>query len=182
MGSRLEETLSSPADEPPPIYMGLQPLSVSHMHNKIAPYLEGIEWFDADSLHNASIDGRLGEFVDALTSKRRPIILVGPEHLESLTFIKPVRTFTSMDAGNDIQILVPDKNCWTHYEQVKELLSQCISPRCVVLYCCSMMAEVLIHDFATVKNITQIDCGSVFDPYCGKDSRSYHKKLTSKAL
>ena len=120
--------------------------------------IEG-DYPDADILHRASIKGELGLLMDVIA--KRNVVLVGPAHLRKLTFYNGF-------------IEVPLKNAWKQYENI--LLSIALSSSDVILYCCGMMAEVFIHAFH-VDDITQIDCGSVFDPYVGVNSRQYHKKL-----
>ncbi len=119
---------------------------------------------DADILHKASINGELGEFFKAL--KGRQLFMIGPMRLHTLNIIK----------SGDIFRDIPLKNAWTDYDMVKEYIHGVVCPDDVVLYCCGMMAEVLIWDMYS-DDITQIDCGSVFDPYVGVNSRQYHKKL-----
>jgi hypothetical protein len=46
-----------------------------------------------------------------------------------------------------------------------------------------MMSNVLIddlHPIAEVVGVTLLDMGSIFDPYVGVNSRSYHNKLNLK--
>lgn len=161
MGERLRESIQKSPD-----YMaGIQPLSLSH---KIAPKVKefckglDIDWYDADALHSASIDGRLNDFVKALDGKY--IILVGPLHLSSMF--------------SCVHIVIPDVDCWLKYKEIKEQLNYHLDegPNSVVLFCASMMTEILISDFATY-DCTMIDCGSVLDPFVGVKSRSYHHKL-----
>jgi len=116
---------------------------------------------DADILHKASINGALDSFFNALEGKE--IVLVGPRHLRSLDL-------------NQLFIQVPNKNAWLEYDAIKIELEEATIKGDVVLYCCGMMAEVLIWDMYS-DDFTQIDCGSVFDPYVGINSRQYHKKL-----
>ena len=116
-------------------------------------------WPSADILHHASIKGELAPFIEALEGRK--VIMVGPKHLHSLGFK---------------MVYVPLKNAWTKYEALKAIVKSHIEPGCVVLYSCGMMAEVFINELYSTK-FTQIDTGSVFDPYCGVRSRRYHFKL-----
>lgn len=129
--------------------------------------LEG-EYADADILHRASIKGELDLFLEVLKSRKQDIILVAPERLKNAI---PCRTF----------IEVPLKNAWLEYEHTLERIRFHVNKYDIVLYCCGMMAEVLIHDMfnfePVVDKFTQIDLGSVLDPYVGVNSRTYHKKL-----
>ena len=155
LGERLKKTLKNPD------YMiGIQPLSVSHLPNSVNKYFSKIDQlYDADAIHSASIDGRMVELFDAISE--RYIILVGPSHL--------------MNVFNSVHIVIPDKNCWLNYKEIKEQLDFHIegSINPVVVLCCGMMAEVLISEI----DCTAIDVGSAFDPYCGVLSRKYHHKL-----
>lgn len=118
-------------------------------------------WADADILHKASINGELNLFMDAL--KHKQVILVGPERLGALPFLSQI-------------IPVPLKNAWNDYKRVSSLLKEFMCSDAIVLLCCGMMAEVLIWDLCR-EDVTMIDAGSVFDPYCGYNTRNYHKKL-----
>jgi hypothetical protein len=159
MGVRLIESISVEPD-----YMvGIQPLSVEHLGASVQNYFGGFDLYNADVLHNASIESRMTRFIQAL--ENRYVILVGPPHLANL--------FDEM-----VHIVISPLNAWLDYESIRaELDFQLDSaPDPVVLLCCGMMAEVLIHDFCE-ETITMIDTGSVFDPYMGVKSRKYHHKL-----
>ena len=116
---------------------------------------------DADILHKASIGEELGEF--CMNLRHTDLIIVGPKHIEGLMVWREF-------------IEVPERNAWLQHDQILEQLRNMIQKWDVVLYCCGMMAEVLIWELYD-KKIIQIDCGSVFDPYCGVKSRNYHHKL-----
>jgi hypothetical protein len=95
--------------------------------------------------------------------KEKWIILVGPTHLLELNI-------------STLFCRVPMLNAWRIHNDILDALKLNANPGTVVLYCCGMMAEVLIHEMYS-ESITQIDCGSVFDPYVGVKSRQYHHKL-----
>ena len=118
-------------------------------------------WADADILHRASINGEINQFCEALYG--RYVIMVGPAHLEPLKWI-------------DKLVYVPKKNAWLSYTGIKAVIKCHLPADCVVLYCCGMMAEVLIHELYDPR-LTMIDVGSALDPYCNVKSRTYHHKL-----
>lgn len=159
LGKALRESIVTEPD-----YMvGIQPLSVSHLPASIDNYFGHFKSiYNADVLHNASIDGKLHELWGALKGKY--VILVGPAHLSSI-----------YDA---VHIVIPSANCWLEYEKIKQQIEFHVEGinNAVVLLCASMISEVLIHYFADYPH-TFIDCGSVFDPYVGIYSRKYHSKL-----
>lgn len=157
MGLRLIQTIN----EEPSYMVGIQPLSVQGLPQAVEAYFSHFKTlYNADVLHSASIDGLLEKFFNAL--KGRYIILVGPAHLA--------------DLFDCIHIVIPSLNCWLTYPEIKEQINFHLVDDAVVLFCASMMTEVLISDFKE-RNCTMIDCGSVFDPYVNVKSRSYHHKL-----
>lgn len=168
MGKRLRQVLESK----PTYMMGLQPLTISSDRIiQIQKDFPGIDWVDADSIHNASIDGRIGELFDSL--KGRNVLVVGPKHIAKINFKEWNFVF------------VPYNNCWSEYNSIKRELYLAMNhintlnkESIVVLFCASMMSEVLIDDFSYLDYHTFIDIGSAFDPYAGVKSRGYHHKLS----
>ena len=72
----------------PAYYMGLQPFAVDRMGDKIDEWCRDnnvqIEWCNSDFLHDASIDGRLDEFGQALQGRK--VIFVGPKRLKKMAW------------------------------------------------------------------------------------------------
>ena len=116
---------------------------------------------DADVIHRASINGELDSLFTALSDK--DVVLVGPKHLSKLGY-----PWT--------HVITDTKNAWMQHRSVKTTLQMWLDMDVVILYCCGMMAEVLIWELYN-ENFTQIDIGSAFDPYVGVKSRMYHNKL-----
>lgn len=146
------------------IVMGLQPDTHGLYHNK-APYPQ--EWVNADVLHNQSEKGGLVEFMDAL--KGKDVTIVGASHLKELGFNR---------------IPTPNKNAWLQYETIQKKVEKVAKKgNQVILFSCGMLKVPLIEWVSrTYPNNTYIDTGSVFDPYCGVNSRSYHKKVDTKLI
>lgn len=163
LGLKLRDVL----EDKPKYMIGIQPLLVATDQAFVKKYFTGLDIYDADVLHSASIDGRIAEFMAALLGRR--ILFVGPSHLMALA-----------DKFHEILgaklIDVPKKNCWEKYEDIIESIEQELTKDCVVLLSCGMMAECVIHHFKDY-DATFIDTGSVFDPFCNVLSRSYHHKL-----
>src|SRR5690606_31949773 len=158
MGKRLREALESK----PNYIVGLQPITLAFERwPQIQKEFPDIQWVDADSIHNASIDGRLEEMFRAICEE--DVILVGPAHL------KPLQYKYEYDFME-----IPSVNCWQQYEYVVHSLMD--RKKAIVLLCASMMSEVIIDEFR-YSSMTFIDMGSVLDPYCGVKSRRYHHKL-----
>jgi hypothetical protein len=167
LGSRLRKVVESKPD----YLMGLQPLAVVfHGARQISGVAGDRAWVLADSLHLASKEGRLGRFFDTLVG--RNVTLVGPGHLHELS-----------EAREWTHHTVPSRKCWTQYSEIRELLKGSIpAADGVVLFCASMMSNVLIDDLYRFNSAnTYIDAGSVFDPYAGIDSRAYQRGLGQEA-
>lgn len=163
LGARLHKILVSG----PSYYLGLQPISMSKQYKnydrlQVFTKLLGINWVDADVLHNASAEKRLFQFIEALQG--RYLVVVGPVHLSKIF--------------ECVHIVTLPVNCWLNYQQVKNELHFHLDGvnNAVVLFSASMMSNVLIDDFSDSHH-TLIDTGSVFDPYCGVFSRGYHYNL-----
>lgn len=160
LGSALRQSVS----KEPEYMVGIQPLSVSHLPEDVANYFGHFKTlYNADVLHNASIEGRIEQFTSALAG--RYIILVGPAHLADLF-------------SECVHIVIPNINCWTEFEHVRQHIDFHIEGinNAVVILAASMMSEVIISYFEDYPH-TFIDVGSVFDPYCNVKSRKYHYKL-----
>jgi hypothetical protein len=144
--------------------VGVQPLSISHIPADVENYFGHFKkLYNADVLHNASINGVLSKFIKSLQG--RYIILVGPPHLADFFH-------------ECVHIVIPNLNCWLQYENIRQQIefhTEGINDT-VVLLAASMMSEVLIDWFADTSH-TFVDVGSVFDPYAGVNSRKYHFKL-----
>lgn len=160
LGNRLRQSI----EQEPGYMVGIQPLSISHIPEQVQNYFGHFKkLYNADVLHNASIEGRLDMFTRALEG--RYIVLVGPAHLANFF-------------PECVHIVIPSLNCWTEYENVRQQIEFHIDGinNAVVLLASSMMSEVLIADFEDYPH-TFVDVGSVLDPYCGVNSRRYHHKL-----
>lgn len=171
MGERLRKIVESK----PKYLMGMQPLTVaSERWAQIEKDFPGIDWVDGDSIHNASIDGKLPQLIDGLDSDTT--VIIGPKHINNDL------QYTDKLSFSWIGITIPSMNCWLEYETVVHELHQFLMDKrnCVILLCASMMSEILIDQFSEDGH-TLIDMGSVLDPYAGVKSRRYHHKLNINA-
>lgn len=173
MGIRLYKILESK----PPYIMGLQPMA-QRLRGGQADFeelLNGINWIDADVLHKQSIktNGNLSELFKAL--QQRDVILVANENLIPMSgYIFDI----NLDRYYN-QIVISSTDCWLEYKDILKRLNDLIITDVVILYCASMASEVLIDDIWNKygDSVTQIDIGSLFDPFVGEKTRSYHRNL-----
>ena len=161
MGLELKKILESS----PKYNVSIQPHGYNIWKHKILE-LKGIEFSNSDIIHNASVSREINKLFKILDNKN--VLLVGPKHLSKLNEFK---------INN--HIVIPSENCWLHYKTIEESIRKILKPDIVILYSASMMSNVIIDNlYNEFKNtITQIDCGSVFDPYVGLSTRTYHKKM-----
>ena len=117
----------------------------------------------------------IDEFIEVL--KTRTVIVVGPKwftHLESL--------FNHTHVLSPFGTLFKDEEVIKLESKVSEEIEKVINLNPVVLYSCSIPAKLMSDKFYNQhKNkITQIDMGSIWDPYCGKKTRPYHEKVLNR--
>lgn len=172
MGKRLKRII----DNKPKYYIGLQDLAKKQNTGKseFDRLVKKNQWCSTEVFTRASIKGRFHEFFDVLS--RRDIIFVGNKH-----------TYKNLFQILSSPVFVPEIDCWNDYDRILRELKQKIKSSnhiqkeqgLIILYSASMMANILIGDIYTAygNTITQLDMGSVFDPYVGRNTRSYHKNL-----
>jgi len=162
--------------QPQRFYCGMQPKGMRDLGDDIKRWIVSneceLEWCNADIIHDASIEGRLGELWTA--ARRRKKILVGPNHL------KPIAN--KYGCG---YVFVPDRNCFKWRTTIEADIGEELAHAgkdAVILYCASMLTEVLIDSIHTAygDTLTQIDAGSALDPYVGVNSRRYHKQIIER--
>ena len=151
-----------------PYYTGLQGLAnrVLCEDPNYIKLISNKNWCYSDMLHEESQNGKMYQLVNAMNGKHK--ILVGSRHLEKLPF--------KFD-----HVVIPDDNCWLNVAETQFKIGTLVRPGSIILYSASMMSNVLIDRFHS-DNFTQIDCGSVWDPYVGRRIRGYQKKMRVKAL
>lgn len=160
----------------PNYYIGVQPASEKMLGDRIKKYYNDLpKVVNGDTFHEMSRSIGIRTFLDIVKNKK--VIIVGPDYFNKLNF--------------DFEhIITPTKKVWNHYDEVKtnvlQNIGKFIEQDIIVLYSCSFAAKLLIHDVYNIyqESITQIDMGSLFDPYCDINSRTYHgevlKKINSK--
>lgn len=155
LGDRLHEIVSVKQD----YYMGKQNVGLFSLADKYTQ-----DWKEADVFHWASIDSKFQPWIDLLY--KVPVIYVGNADLKKLPFI-------------DLFIEIPQKNVWNIYADILEQITQALLfKHSVVCFSAGMAANVFVHDlWEYSKEHTYIDVGSVFDPYIGKHTRTYHRNL-----
>jgi len=159
LGDELKKIVSVKQD----YYLGAQDYKKFNLFSDVENY-QNQDWLDADVFHKASMNGELDNLIDTL--KEIEVAYIGNISLKELSFID---TFVS----------IPYKNVWKFREKVVELIKSTISDHHkTYLFSAGMATNVFIHELWNYnKQNTYIDVGSIFDPYVGRNTRSYHKNL-----
>lgn len=125
------------------------------------------EWHDGEVFTRASRIGKLYPLIEALKMQR--VVVVGPPWLMKLPFAS-------------VFIPVKSRDCWAQVDALEEQLRAL--QNVVVAFSAGPAAKVLIHRLTPVigKHSWLIDFGSLWDPYCGVRSRTYHRRLTPELL
>lgn len=131
-----------------------------------------VRFHDSTVFYKASKKGQFYPFVKALRELKVPIKLVGPERLAALDpNVFPIAE----------HIVIPGRNCWA---QRQHILNQALSNREPAFYLLSAgpaakpFAWSIHHHVG--KHSFVIDCGSLWDPYVGKRTRTYHKGMLKR--
>ena len=133
----------------------------------------GIAWHNGDVFHKASMKGMLYSLVKQL--RQMDVVVVGPGYLKALD--KEVFKYTRF-------VQVPVKDCYSRYQRIYEEILSLLegpSPPEVISFSAGPTAKVLIHTLhSRVRECCSlIDFGSLWDPYCSKNTRRYHKRVTA---
>jgi len=104
--------------------------------------------------------------------QKRIVILVGPAHLCKLNSIFACEKF----------IEVPARDCFLSIDRTEKEtrnILQSAPEGSVLSLSCAMSANILIDRLFPIygKRCFMIDFGSVWDPYVGVKSRSYHHRM-----
>lgn len=160
LDSKLERIILSN----PSYFFGIQQLAIRIHGDELNKYTDNLpNKCDAASFHNASMKGTLNQFVDAV--KHRKLLLVGPEYLKKIKIHN--------------HIIIPRDRAWLEGDKIKEKIVNRLEDDIVVMYCVSFISRIWLDELSS-ENITQLDIGSVFDPYCDYNCRTYHQSIMDR--
>jgi len=178
---RLGQDLGSVLMSRPPYDLGLQQLALRRFGRQITTWLERrhltFDWVNAETFARHSAADQLQPLIDGL--RTRIVILVGPAHLAGLRRLFPVAA----------HIIVPDVNCHDDVRRVTQesaaSLARVTSTAiggAVLAVSASMSANVIIHRLYVqgFRQHTLVDFGSLWEPYVGRATRSYHRRVLAR--
>jgi hypothetical protein len=166
----LESIVSSNVFKNKNYFLGIQNLAYTIFGEQIDDIIKDKNVCDSDILHRRSASDGIYSLFESFVD--RDVILVGPKYLSDISTFKFKHIETS------------ELSVWLDIDQIKTDLMVCIddSTNPIVLYSCSLAAKVIINDLYKLmgNSITQIDMGSLLDPYVGVYSRTYHKIVLNR--
>jgi hypothetical protein len=158
------DVLRKVIESKPKYYFGVQNLAYSLWPKEIDDMIEGIDCVNSDIFHNRSQGDRISDFFNSLS--KRNVVIVGPEYLKDIPLFKIYG-----------HIITPEYHVWNEIDSISDnvesFIKENVDSKLVFLYSCSIVTNILIDRFSS-ENITQIDTGSLLDPYVGVNSRQYH--------
>lgn len=134
------------------------------------------QWVCGEVFHKASLKGRFYPLIAQL--RRMCVVVVGPVRLRGLN----QKVFRGARF-----VSIRSRNC---YENYKNILASILKVRqefrgpVVISFSAGPAAKVLIHDLHDQigENTFLIDFGSLWDPYVGRNTRSYHSRVKGAIL
>ena len=168
----LREALRNVLRGRPQYWLGLQALARRRYGAEIDAWLQqeqltGFAWCDAGLFHRASIRDELQPLIEALGL--RTVVLVGPPHLASLS-VFPIARHIQVPPTNAFSTLA------TTIEQIEQALAEHADP--VIAISAGPAGKLLVDQFAA--RGTVLDFGSLWEPYVGIASRTYHAKIRAR--
>lgn len=181
LGDALAETLKQPRGGDYVYAIG--PKAAKGMNIPVTRWLSRnapeLRWHDSEVLLTASLAGSLLPLVRVLNHRR--VVIVGAAHLARLWEHGLVRE-------PQAHVITPDLNAWLDRRRIAQDVLRAANPTNaarradVVLFSAGMVSKVLIWQLYPLLGAEMClwDTGSCFDVYCGKDSRSYARRMSAE--
>lgn len=184
LGDALARTLTEPRGGA--YFYSIGPKAAKGMQSQVTRWLAAhtsptIQWHDSEVLLTASLRGALYPLVKMLNHRR--VVVVGASHLARLW--EPVNGGRGLLREPQAHVITPTVNAWLDRKRIAQdilLAAHPTNPNSradVVLFSAGMLSKVLIWQISETlgKTISLWDTGSLFDLYCGVDSRSYARRM-----
>lgn len=163
--------LTEVVESQPPYFLGIQRLAIEQNQDnpEFIRLKEKNNWCGSEIFTRASIHGRMNELRDALMD--RNVIQVANGSLKPLGLA-------------DVFIEIPLINCWLKKDEILSAIRKHVKPNDVIIYSASMPTKYFIHELWKEfgDTITQLDTGSVWDVYVGRETRTYMRNIEKKTL
>lgn len=153
-------------------YLAIMPLVYKLMLKEVNEFLKDVDpisWEHSLCFWGASRGDYIWEYFKLIRESN--LLMVGPDYLMKFE-------------GWNHFITIPDNNCWLDKDAIIERISKkCEEEKFLVVSISASMASCVIIDELYKKYGNQhifIDAGSIYDPYLGRNSRKFHKKVIRK--
>jgi len=142
---------------------------IRNILNRLLPFLSknniNINWVNAGIWEDAALNGQLKVLVEAL--EKRNFIIVSNDNLKKIDI-----KYTDF-------VSIPSKNCFLDKDRIKNDMIKMTEKYDDVVFglSSSMATNVIVDELYDVigDRCTMIDFGSIWDPFIGVISRSYHR-------
>lgn len=142
---------------------------IRNILNRLLPFLSknniNINWVNAGIWEDAALNGQLNVLVEAL--EKRNFIIVSNDNLKKIDI-----KYTDF-------VSVPSVNCFLDKDRIKNDMIKMTEKYDDVVFglSSSMATNVIVDELYDVigDRCTMIDFGSIWDPFIGVISRSYHR-------
>jgi hypothetical protein len=149
----------------------------SAINQWIAQNANGLNWHDCTVFYKASKKGRLYPFVKAVKESALPLVVVGPRWLRKLSRVFKGMTFVE----------IPPRDCWKKHDEIVTRTLAVANGGAIISISAGPPAKVFA--WRLYKEFEQrgqhnfiLDLGTLWDPYCGKRSRQYMKRMTPDTI
>lgn len=174
----LRRALTDVLGSRPTYEVGMSAFAVRRYGDAIERYLQqhglSFHWTNADVFASASRESRLAPLVAALYA--RTVILIGPKYLSALKLFPVVS-----------HVVVPEHEAFNEWPSLRRrslhTVELYLTTNPVVAISAGPVAKLLVHALASAcPCATVVDFGSVWDPYAGRITRTYHKAIQPSAV
>jgi hypothetical protein len=170
IGVRLRQTVMEPHDEP--YYYGRHDGRYApKIREWIQQHSKVKRWFGSNAWYMPDHNGELGFFYHFLQTHK--VVLVGPVYLA--TFAEKAK----LNRNSWKHIVTPGRDSFLELDRLTaevRHVADTWSP-CLIMFIMSMATNIAMWELypAIGHRCSMIDIGSLFDPYCGKKSRSLYR-------
>jgi len=171
----LRDALTGVLVDRPTYQLGLQPFALTRLGTAIRAWLDARhlapDWVNGDLFAEHSQSGTLAPFLAAVSE--RTVVFVGPPHLDELSLFPVARS-----------VRIPARSAFAVWRDILRNVQQAIQATSadVVLLSAGMSSNLIVHALSTSHpGVSALDCGSLWEPYVGKVTRTYHAAIVARA-
>jgi hypothetical protein len=131
-------------------------------------------WHDCTVFYKASRKGQLYPFIEAIRNCGLPVIVVGPPWLCKLN-----------DRAFEIErfVAIPRKDCYYKRGAILKQVLEFGQPAFITISAGPAAKAWVWQLYRRIgSHSTILDLGSLWDVYCGKRSRQYHRSMTKETI